>query len=181
LEEVLSADRATAVTWSGDRVALDRLLGEGPVILSVRAGSPSLEAVLTELSQPPIGPLRLVLVVDPEADCFGAARWFVSTWAIDLPSWQELFPDVGSRANELLRLLARRDGTRVSLSPEGLDTIRSRRWPGGEPELLARLEHGLVFASEGSITPEALDLPPAPGKASQTPSLQEALETMQML
>jgi hypothetical protein len=181
LRELLSAERATAITWSGDRVELQRLLRECPVILSVPAGSPSLEAVLTELSQPPIGPLRLVLIVDPNANCFGAARWFVSSWAIDLPSWQDLFPDAGARANELLRLLALRDGARVSLSPEGLDTIRSCRWPGGEPELLARLEHGLVFASGGTITPEALDLAPAHGKALQTPSLQEALETMQML
>jgi DNA-binding NtrC family response regulator len=62
-----------------------------------------------------------------------------------------------------------------------LSAIRSRPWPGGEPELLARLEHGLVFASGDTITPESLELAPARGNALQTPSLQVALETMRML
>jgi hypothetical protein len=181
LQELLSADHAIAITWSGDRVALERLLGKGPVILSVPAGSPSLEGPLTELSQQPIGPLRLVLIVDPDAECFGASQWFVRSWAIEFPSWHDLFPDVGARANELLRLLALRDGAKGSLSPEALETVRSLRWPGGEPELLARLEHGLAFARSGNITTDALDLAPAHGEALQMPSLQEALEAMQLL
>jgi transcriptional regulator with PAS, ATPase and Fis domain len=82
----------------------------------------------------------------------------INTFEIRLPPLRERRSDIPDLARHLLARAARRPMEQVAdlLSPEAVDVLLEHEWPGNVRELANVMEHALIIAGGGRITPEHL-------------------------
>ena len=82
----------------------------------------------------------------------------INTFEIRLPPLRERRADIPELARHLLARAARRPLDQVTelLSPEAVDVLLEHDWKGNVRELANAMEHALIIAGGGRITPEHL-------------------------
>jgi two-component system nitrogen regulation response regulator GlnG len=100
------------------------------------------------------------------------------TFQIAVPSLRDRREDIEPLAEYFLReFQPDGDGVRASLAPQTLDALRERSWPGNVRELRNAIEHAVIVARGGVISPDHLP-PPAQQAfelADRPPDLQQQL------
>jgi DNA-binding NtrC family response regulator len=85
------------------------------------------------------------------------------TFEIEMPPLRQRTDDIGPLAEHFLDMLADRNpGPRPAISPEALAELRRRDWFGNVRELRNAIEHAMILARGGIISPEHLPPPVLP-------------------
>jgi DNA-binding NtrC family response regulator len=105
----------------------------------------------------------------------------LSTITVELPPLRERRADVDLLARHFVSLLNDRYGSRKTILPETLETMRKHDWPGNVRELVHAIESSMVVCEGPEIRPEHLpsslrvapSIPPSRTDGERMPTLQE--------
>ena len=80
----------------------------------------------------------------------------INTFEINLPPLRERRRDIPILAEHMLRRHARRSGSESTLTPEAIEALAERDWPGNIRELANAIERAVILAGGNPITLEHL-------------------------
>ncbi|MCP4678764.1 MAG: hypothetical protein GY854_25410 [Deltaproteobacteria bacterium] len=177
---ICSDGEAKVVTWVGEpQQVLD------VVATAMEDGKPVVAII--ETTGPPIEPLVAMLKGSKDVSVVLLAhgqrlpcgledtRWEIATWLLELPDWNDVFPDPVSRARYLFEKESARTGRPAEFSRGAVAAIREHTWPGGDAEMSAAIKRALALAEDTTVSSEDLGLPEnQTGKQVHIPPLKEA-------
>lgn len=154
--------------------------GDGTVLLDeVGELSPELQVRLLRALASDESPLRLVatsnrdLAPRPDAPEGGFRPDLYHRLAglrLQVPSLRERPDDIVPLAEHFLAAICREQNLPdLRLAPSALAALATQRWAGNVRELRHVIERGALFAQDGQVAAEHLDLPPEPGAPASAP------------